>query len=297
MAAPICFEITMPHISRRLVYEHGEKQADVLINLSNDGWFGWHDAGRTQHAQISRFRAIENRGPVVRSVNTGHSVLIDAHGRLVAGIGEGRYGDALRLSLGSRPVVFFRGEDNVPFARENWSGTISLWMRLDPDEDLRPGYSDPLFITDRAWDDRSLFVDFTAEDRPRHFRFAAFADREVWNPDGLGWDDVPVAQRPMVEVRSPPFRRDRWTHVVLTFESFNTGEANGAMRGYLDGEHVGSLTGRRQTYSWEPEQVIIVLGLDYNGLIDDLSFFDRALSHDEVRVLFGLENGVRTLFE
>jgi hypothetical protein len=211
--------------------------------------------------------------------------------------GAGRYGGALRLSLESSPLVFFRGDGNVPFAREDWSGTLSFWLRLDPDEDLRPGYSDPVFITDSAWDDRSLFVDFTAEDTPRRFRFAAFADRGVWNPDGIGWDEIPVDQRPMVEIASPPFAGDRWTHVALTFQNFNTGEPNGAMHAYLDGEMVGSLTGRVQTYSWDPEKVIIILGLDYNGWIDDLAIFDRALSHEEIRRLYRLENGVATLLD
>lgn len=222
---------------------------------------------------------------------------VPAEGQVERVRGAGRYGDALRLNLGSSPLVFFRGQDNMPFERQEWSGTLSFWLRLDPDEDLRPGYSDPVFVTDRAWDDRSIFVDFTADDTPRRFRFAAFADREVWNPDALGWDDVPLAQRPMVEVQSPPFRRDRWTHVALAFENFNTGEANGVMHAYLDGDHVGSLTGRTQTYSWNPEEVIIILGLDYNGLIDDLAIFDRALTHEEIRYLFRLENGVRAVLE
>jgi hypothetical protein len=208
--------------------------------------------------------------------------------------GAGRHGGALRLSLRSRPLLFFRGEDNVPFARQDWSGTLSFWLRLDPDEHLRSGYSDPVFVTDRAWDDRSLFVDFTT-DTPRRFRFAAFADRPVWNPHGLDWDDVPVAERPMVEVAATPFRRDRWTHVVLAWENFNTGRADGAMHAYLDGEPVGSLAGRTQTLSWNPDDVTLILGLDYDGMIDDLAVFDRALSHHEVRYLFGLADGVRTL--
>jgi hypothetical protein len=209
--------------------------------------------------------------------------------------GAGRYGDALRLSLGSRPVVFFRGHHNVPFARAEWSGTLSFWLRLDPDQDLRPGYSDPVLITDSAWDDRSLFVDFTRDDRPRRFRFAAFADRQVWNPGRVPWEEIAVAARPMVEIADPPFGRDRWTHVALVFEHFNTGAPNGAMHAYLDGEHVGSLTGRTQTLSWNPEDVLVVLGLDYNGLIDELAAFDRALSHEEIRSVFRLENGVRTI--
>jgi hypothetical protein len=209
--------------------------------------------------------------------------------------GAGRHGDALRISLRSRPLLFFRGGDNVPFAREGWSGTLSFWLRLDPDHDLRPGYSDPVFITDRNWDDRSLFVDFTADDTPRRFRFAAFADRAVWNPQGREWDDVPVAERPMVEVAEPPFRSTRWTHVVLAWEDFNTGRADGAMHAYLDGAHVGSLTGRTQTLSWNPEEVLLILGLEFNGMIDELAVFDRVLTPAEVLHLHGLDGGVAAL--
>ncbi|MDY7108992.1 MAG: apolipoprotein N-acyltransferase [Planctomycetota bacterium] len=94
LATPICFEDTMARVCRRMVYERGVKRADVLVNLSNDGWFGSHESGRVQHAQIARFRCIENRVPMVRCVNTGVSVSIDAAGRLLGRIGEGRYGEA-----------------------------------------------------------------------------------------------------------------------------------------------------------------------------------------------------------
>lgn len=96
IATPICFEDAMSRICRRLVYEGGEKRADVLINLSNDGWFAAHEAGRQQHVQIARFRAIENGVPLVRAANTGCSVAIDSRGFVVERIGEGRYGTGQR---------------------------------------------------------------------------------------------------------------------------------------------------------------------------------------------------------
>ena len=49
---------------------------------------------------------------------------------------------------------------------ENWDGTISFWLRLEPNRDLRPGYSDPLLVTPRAWNDASFFTDFTKMKRP-----------------------------------------------------------------------------------------------------------------------------------
>jgi apolipoprotein N-acyltransferase len=70
----------------------------VLVNISNDGWFGPSDAGRRQHLQVSQLRAIELDTPVVRSANTGISAAIDARGRVLARL-PARAGDALRVSV------------------------------------------------------------------------------------------------------------------------------------------------------------------------------------------------------
>ncbi|MCH7797471.1 MAG: apolipoprotein N-acyltransferase [Planctomycetes bacterium] len=83
LATPICFEVTMGRVCRRMVYQDGVKRVDALVNLSNDGWFGSNDAGRRQHVQAARFRCVENRVPMIRSVNTGMSVAVDSSGRLI----------------------------------------------------------------------------------------------------------------------------------------------------------------------------------------------------------------------
>jgi len=86
----ICYEATMPKIARRFVLDKkGKKQIDWLINISNDGWFVRFTDNRAvpsselpQHAAICTFRAVENRVPVLRSVNTGISCIIDSLGRI-----------------------------------------------------------------------------------------------------------------------------------------------------------------------------------------------------------------------
>jgi apolipoprotein N-acyltransferase len=98
VGVPICFEITAPWASRRIAFERGERAAGVLVNISNDGWFGPSDAGRRQHLQVSQLRAIELDTPVVRSANTGISAAIDARGRVLARL-PARAGDALRVSV------------------------------------------------------------------------------------------------------------------------------------------------------------------------------------------------------
>jgi hypothetical protein len=209
--------------------------------------------------------------------------------------GEGRRGDALRLKVGASPFVFYKGERNIAWQPRDWSGTVSLWMQLDPDADLAPGYSDPLIITPRAWNDAALFVDFTRDDVPRRFRFAAFADRKVWDPATREWETVPIAERPMVEMTGRRFARGKWTHVAWTWNRFNTGLADGVLTCYLDGEAVGTLSGRVQTFTWDPKEVSIALAVQYIGLMDELAIFNRALTAAEVRRLRDLPAGAAVL--
>lgn len=83
VVTPICFEMSVAPVCRELVYDHAQRRADVIITLTNDGWFGQSDLARLQHLQISRWRAAELGTPVVRVVNTGISAFIDARGRLI----------------------------------------------------------------------------------------------------------------------------------------------------------------------------------------------------------------------
>ena len=83
-ATPICFEATMPAVCRSLAYDNGRPAVDLLINMSNDGWFGPYAGGRRQHLQVARWRAVELGVPMLRAVNTGISAAIDRRGRLLA---------------------------------------------------------------------------------------------------------------------------------------------------------------------------------------------------------------------
>jgi apolipoprotein N-acyltransferase len=86
MATPICFESSVAGACRRLVHHpvEGVGPADLLLTMTNDGWFGDDPGGRERHFQIGRFRCIENRVPMLHSANTGVSGAIDSTGRVVA---------------------------------------------------------------------------------------------------------------------------------------------------------------------------------------------------------------------
>lgn len=83
---PICFEVTVASLVRALVMgEDGSRRADLIINATNDGWFGSVDAGKVHHLQIARWRCIELGMPMVRAANTGISAVIGPTGRRVTG--------------------------------------------------------------------------------------------------------------------------------------------------------------------------------------------------------------------
>jgi apolipoprotein N-acyltransferase len=73
----ICYESAFPD----LVRQFANKGADVLVNLSNDGYFGRSEA-REQHLLLVRMRAVENRRYIVRATNDGITAVIDPAGRI-----------------------------------------------------------------------------------------------------------------------------------------------------------------------------------------------------------------------
>ena len=209
--------------------------------------------------------------------------------------GAGRFGDALRFTAKKSPVVFFKGARNVPYRTSDWHGTISFWLSTDPEGQLEPGFCDPVQITPRAWNDAAFFVEFEKRADSIPFRLGVYADALVWNPQKRRFADIPAEERPLVTVDKPPFARGTWTHVLFTFEHFNTGKPDGTVSLYLDGMPRGRLSPREQTFTWETQDTAIALGLSYIGLIDDLSIFDRALTADEIRTLHTLDKGVASL--
>ena len=86
LAAAICFEDTVPQVFRRLFAEAKDgRHPDIVLNLSNDGWF--HDSSEHEmHLAASVFRAVEHRVPLARAANTGISAIIDGNGQVVASL-------------------------------------------------------------------------------------------------------------------------------------------------------------------------------------------------------------------
>ncbi|MCI0700978.1 MAG: apolipoprotein N-acyltransferase [Planctomycetia bacterium] len=115
-ACLICYEDSDPYLARQYV---ATEPVNFLVNISNDGWFDGTEE-HEQHLAICRFRAIETRRSVVRSVNMGISGVIDPDGRVIALPGE-----TWRTSKKMEAVVTAA----VPIDnRGSWYATLGDWM-------------------------------------------------------------------------------------------------------------------------------------------------------------------------
>jgi apolipoprotein N-acyltransferase len=73
----ICYEDIFPQLVRRVTLAG----AQVLVNVSNDAWFGRSSAAQ-QELEMARLRAIENRRYLLRATNDGITVMVDPYGRI-----------------------------------------------------------------------------------------------------------------------------------------------------------------------------------------------------------------------
>ena len=197
--------------------------------------------------------------------------------------GEGRSGHALRFVKKNTKAVFYKAQGNVPFDAKNWTGTISFWLQLDPEQDLEPGYCDPMQVTDKAYNDSAIWVDFTRDDKPRHFRLGVFGALKAWNPSNLASDKNPDFNNRLVVVKRTPFARGRWTHVAIAYSGLGSG--SGEAKLYLDGKLQGSTPRIAEVFDWDLNRGAIRLGVNYVGLMDDVAIFRRALDAREIGAL------------
>lgn len=207
----------------------------------------------------------------------------------------GRFGAALHFTKKNTFKPAFKDAGVLGYNDKNWNATVSIWLRLNPDEDLEPGYCDPVQIVGDDNKKGFIFMEWSKDEKPRYFRYAIRPLVHIWNPDNVQWDQIPFAKRPMVQVARAPFSREAWTHAVFTLENINDKSKPQGGRLYLNGKQQGAIEKWDLTFGWDPTRVLLVLGASYVGYMDDLAVFNRALNDDEVIQLYGLKQGVREL--
>jgi apolipoprotein N-acyltransferase len=106
----VCYEVIFPELAR----EYVRQGSDLLVNITNDAWFGKSSAP-WQHLAMARFRAIENRVWLARAANTGISAFISPSGRIVEQTGLFDTGFLVgKVGLGAQPGLYSHMGDLVP---------------------------------------------------------------------------------------------------------------------------------------------------------------------------------------
>ncbi len=93
----ICYEAIFPELAQERV----SAGANLLVNISNDAWFG-DSAAPHQHLDQALLRAVEQGRALIRGTNTGISAVIDPRGRIMA---QGGLFTALALPCPEVPIV------------------------------------------------------------------------------------------------------------------------------------------------------------------------------------------------
>lgn len=73
----ICYEAIFPELGRA----HVNSGSRVLVNITNDAWFG-RSSAPWQHLSMAVFRAVETRTPLLRAANTGITSIVDQNGHI-----------------------------------------------------------------------------------------------------------------------------------------------------------------------------------------------------------------------
>ncbi|MFY9559788.1 MAG: apolipoprotein N-acyltransferase [Terriglobales bacterium] len=107
----ICYESIFPDEVR----EYALRGADVLVNITNDGWYGDSGAWK-QHLQMTQMRAVENGRWLLVGTNTGMTASVDPYGRIVAATGrQMRTALAAPYALLSGTTFYTRHGDWFPY--------------------------------------------------------------------------------------------------------------------------------------------------------------------------------------
>ena len=128
IAPSICFETTVPHLIRRQMNELAadEMDPDVMINLTNDGWF-FGTACLDHHFACNIFRAVEMRKTHLVCANTGLSAHIDPFGRLIS-VGPRRDAKVIRAIVSkSAGRSIYRTVGDLSPGLFGWT-TVLAWV-------------------------------------------------------------------------------------------------------------------------------------------------------------------------
>jgi hypothetical protein len=200
--------------------------------------------------------------------------------------GAGRDGGALLFSAAdygwAEDEFTFAASGNFPYQTGKFDGSISMWLKCDPDLDLNDDVPvDPFHISRHAADG-SFYLDLTRPldwryGAPRKLRFGIYGD----SPE----QDMFVGGQLLV-VGDLNWSATEWSHVVATFAGVNSGADNAVAEIYIDGQRRGWMRGYQHRLTWDIDEMTIGLGQRFAGAIDELLILDKPLGEEQVSELY-----------
>ena len=134
LAPLICFEDTIPRVVRRAA----QNLPHLLVNLTNDAWFG-ASAGSRQHLENARLRAVECRLPLLRATNDGVTALVNSRGVITARVMDPATGSirdpgflAGELEVAEPRATFYVRWGEWPVWISLAAVGLGLWSRREP---------------------------------------------------------------------------------------------------------------------------------------------------------------------
>ena len=192
--------------------------------------------------------------------------------------GLGIHGGALEFfkPLPRKGMLFLPARGKLAAQQGGWGGAVSVWLKPAPNTP----FCDPAYITQKRWNDGGLWFDYN-HDKRGDFRMGAYpalaAGQKPPEPD----DPHPS----MLRLKENVLKNDAWNHVVMTWSNCDTGKKDGRASLYIDAKHVGEVKDIDLRMGWDLDQTRIYLGFFYIGLMDELAFFHRPLTAEEVMLL------------
>lgn len=200
----------------------------------------------------------------------------------------GRFGGCLTFSARdhgwAEDEFTYPALENFPYSETTFEGTISMWLKGDPDTDLSPEFPVDPFHISRHPADGSFYLDLTRPNdwrygSPRKLRFGLYGDSPPQDMFQGGQ---------LLVVGDLGFDDGNWHHLVGTFGHVNSGSEDGTARLYIDGQLRCAMDGYAHKLTWNMSEMVIGLGQRYVGSIDELLILDVALSDDQVAELHSL---------
>jgi hypothetical protein len=177
--------------------------------------------------------------------------------------------------------IFFPAQGNIAYRKGGWAGSVSVWLKTDPDTMFKGRFCDPVQITERGAGNGGIWVDFN-DAKPRDMRMGAFP--------AVPAGGKPLAESdpsaPIIRLKGVGFKASEWHHVVMTWENFDTGRSDARAALYVDGKLIGELKDRAIAMEWDLQKAGIYIAVGYIGLLDELALFNRSLTSSEITLLY-----------